>query len=228
MAPTNRAARGDLITPAAFPRLPSRARCGDGDTGARGAAALLCALVATALLGASCVPYALPPVRFGTGMAYAPQREPPQLALLTVGAHTRGVVSSPYDAGIGLSVEGWQRDTRAYGPYLEVSRLVLDSDFVRASLGVRGELLLGSGSTGMGLHARFDAELFQHVDGDYSGSGNCGGAFGALNGDVAFGLYAEVGGQQLPDGRQAMISTVGFTWRIPAAYGVAIVIPGCH
>jgi len=137
---------------------------------------------------------------------------------------------TPVDVGIGYLYEAY--DTGASGrPKLLASGLALDPDPVmslhgtflelarragghggeRRWLGARAELLFGEVNghtrTGVGFTGRAAWELFAPV--------KAGGNGGGIIGTFALGVYAEVSGRLLPDGRGAVQSTGGLSFRVP-------------
>jgi hypothetical protein len=153
--------------------------------------------VLTGLHWASLWPGKRTPVDVGIGYIYeaydlGPAAEPMVLAA--------GGVSRPADPTLEL-----------HGGYIELARRAGGNDWKRTWIGARAEVLAGevNGHTraGVGFTGRGAWELYAPV--------KAGGRNGVIVGTFALGVYLEVGGRLLPDGKSAVMSTAGLSMRLP-------------
>jgi hypothetical protein len=104
---------------------------------------------------------------------------------------------------------------------------LLRREHTRMGLGLRGEYLIADGSGGGGLYGRFTLEAFGVGRGSGTGDGNCSATSFAWRGAPGTALYAEAGGQMLPGGQTAFVSTAGISVRLPGVAGLLFMVPGC-
>jgi hypothetical protein len=154
----------------------------------------------------------------------------------TVGASLASIIpDDDFPIDVGLSYVLFVADYRfpVNGLAADVAWLHhIKKTAVRTSLGARAELLLQDReglALGSGGAVRFAVELMGASSGDFSSThGNTGGLSwvgGYHIGTVGFGLYVEAGVRRLPGAIFSWYGSLGFTFRLPTAIGVAVFIP---
>jgi len=90
------------------------------------------------------------------------------------------------------------------------------------------EYLFADAGPGVGVFGRVAGELFTVGKGSGYTSSRCSASTIVWTGSPAIGLYAEAGGQSVAGGRKTFATTVGLTFRLPAAAGVLFLSPNCN
>jgi hypothetical protein len=188
-------------------------------------------LALLSLLASGCIlPYAVPPARLDFGGAHVMHGG--NVFHFAAGLHTASAGeivphSDRFDAGIGVVLNAQQGGLRDHGFYAGGDYFLRRREHTRIGLGARGEYLIDDGISGGGLYGRLTLEAFNAGNGGGSGQGNCSATSFAWRGAPGTALYAEAGGQMLPDGRTAFVSTAGLSIRLPAVAGLLFMVPGC-
>lgn len=183
------------------------------------------------LLASGCIlPYAVPPSRLDFGGAHVMHGG--NVFHFAAGVHTASAGdivphSDRFDAGIGVVLNAQQGSLRDHGFYLEGDYFLRRREHTRIGLGMRGEYLMDDGAFGSGLYGRVTLEAFGRGGGGGTGEGNCGSTSFVWRGAPGTALYVEAGGQTLPDGNAAFVSTAGLSIRLPALAGLLFMVPGC-
>ncbi len=175
------------------------------------------------------VPIAIPPLRGEVGGATLIGQHTPALHVAGGASVASGTVNrdQKFDLGLGGFVDLTQRATSVRGIYVETSMFIDPGELSRTSVGLRGELRLADGLAGSGAKLRIDHEIFSSATKEFVTDDHCGTMVGRYHGTAAIGLYGEAGRVWQPDGVAAWMATAGITVRIPAALGIAVIIPGC-